>query len=57
MTLRTRRTRSPDTPFNVTIRGLNDTVRPGISVNVTFQFEKSGKRILRVPNEACPTQK
>jgi hypothetical protein len=48
---------TPDTAFTVTVQGLKDTVRPGISVPVTFRFEKSGTLDLRVPLEACPTQK
>jgi hypothetical protein len=48
---------APDTPFTVTVQGLKNTVKPGISVNVAFNFEKSGTLALRVPIEACPTQK
>lgn len=42
--------------FIATVEGLRDSVRPAMSVDVTFQFAKSGEIELRVPVEACPAQ-
>jgi hypothetical protein len=46
---------APDTPFTVTVQGLKDTVRPAISVPVTFRFEKSGTLDLRGPRPSVRT--
>jgi hypothetical protein len=46
-----------DEPFTVVMEGLKETARPATSVDVTFQFEKAGAIEVRVPIEACPTQK
>jgi copper(I)-binding protein len=48
---------APDEPFTVTVQGLTESARPGTSVDVTFRFEKYGDLEMRVPIEACPTQK
>ena len=45
-----------DNPFHVMVEGLDNTVKPGMSVNVTFRFEKAGDTTMAVPVEACPTQ-
>lgn len=45
-----------DEPFRVTVEGLDETVKPGMAINVTFRFEKSGEMTLAVPIEACPRQ-
>lgn len=46
----------PDEPFTVAVQGLTESVRPGMSVDVSFRFAKYGDLTLRVPIEACPTQ-
>jgi copper(I)-binding protein len=46
-----------DQPFAVSIDGLRESARPGTSVNVTFRFDQQGDLTMRVPIEACPTQK
>jgi copper(I)-binding protein len=43
-------------PLEATIDGLEDSVRPGVSVDVTFEFEKAGPIVVRTPVEACPAQ-
>lgn len=47
----------PDKPFTVSLWGLRESARPATSVEVTFRFEKFGDLTMRVPIEACPTQK
>lgn len=46
-----------DRPFTVTIETLKESATPGKSVDVTFRFEQHGDLTLKVPIEACPTQK
>jgi copper(I)-binding protein len=48
--------RTPDQPLTVTLQAVKETVEPGTSVPVIFQFEKSGDLTMDVPVEACPTQ-
>lgn len=43
-------------PMEATIDGLAESVRPGMSVDVTFEFEKAGSIEVRTPIEACPAQ-
>jgi copper(I)-binding protein len=45
-----------DQPVTVTLQAVNQTVEPGRSVPVTFQFEKFGDLTMDVPVEACPAQ-
>jgi hypothetical protein len=47
----------PDEPFTVAVEGLKESARPGTSIDVTFRFEQFGDLEMRVPIEACPTQK
>ena len=47
---------SPDRPLHVTVDGLDESVRPGLAVDVTFRFEQQGDITMRVPVEACPRQ-
>ncbi|OBI79421.1 hypothetical protein [Mycobacterium sp. E740] len=47
----------PDRPFTVSIEGLRESAKPGTSVDMTFHFEKQGDVEMKVPVEACPTQK
>lgn len=46
-----------DEPFTVAVEGLRESARPGTSVDVTFRFENRGDLAMKVPIEACPTQK
>ena len=39
------------------VDGLTPRATPGTSITMTFDFAKAGKVALRVPIEACPTQK
>ena len=50
-------TAGPDQPFAVMVVGLDESARPGTSVDVTLRFEKHGDLTMRVPIEACPTQR
>lgn len=45
-----------DTPLKVMVDGLAGSVRPGVSVDVTFDFELAGPIEVRTPVEACPAQ-
>jgi hypothetical protein len=40
----------------VQLGGLDPSVRPGMSANVTFHFDRAGDITLPVPVEACPRQ-
>ncbi|WP_102142678.1 hypothetical protein [Mycobacterium hubeiense] len=42
--------------FTAAVEGLREDLRPAMSVDVTFRFDKAGDIELRVPIEACPTQ-
>lgn len=42
--------------FAATVEGLRNSVRPAMSVDITFRFAKSGDIEMRVPIEACPAQ-
>ncbi|OBG22916.1 hypothetical protein A5765_19335 [Mycolicibacterium celeriflavum] len=46
-----------DRPFTASVEGLRETAKPGKSVDMTFHFEKQGDLAMKVPIEACPTQK
>jgi hypothetical protein len=43
--------------LSVALEGLRQAVRPGMSVDVIFGFEKAGPIKVRTPVEACPTQR
>lgn len=47
---------APDQPFAVSLRGLRETVQPGKSVPVTFEFTRAGSISIDVAVDACPTQ-
>lgn len=40
----------------VQLSGLDPNVRPGMSANVTFHFDRTGDITMPVPIEACPRQ-
>ncbi|MBB2989111.1 hypothetical protein FHR72_000568 [Mycolicibacterium iranicum] len=40
----------------VRLSSLDPQLRPGMSAEVTFHFERAGEITMRVPVEACPTQ-
>ena len=42
--------------LEVTLQGMRDSLRPGMSVDVTFGFDKAGPIEVRTPVEACPSQ-
>lgn len=42
--------------LEATVDGLDPSVRPGTSTDVTFEFELAGPIVVRTPVEACPTQ-
>lgn len=42
--------------FTAAVEGLRDSIRPAMSVDVTFRFLRSGDIEMRVPIEACPAQ-
>ncbi|WP_234794293.1 hypothetical protein [Mycolicibacterium flavescens] len=48
---------TPDRPFTAVVEGLRESARPGTSVDMTFHFDKQGDLEMKVPIEACPTQK
>ncbi len=43
-------------PLEVDLVGIDPNVRPGISVEITFQFDRAGEVSMRVPVDACPAQ-
>ncbi|PYE12732.1 uncharacterized protein DUF461 [Williamsia limnetica] len=53
----TNETAAPDEPFHVTLHGVKNTLQPGKSVPVAFQFERAGTLTINVAVDACPTQK
>lgn len=48
---------APDRPFTATMEGLRESAKPATSVDMTFRFEQQGDLTMKVPVEACPTQK
>ena len=43
-------------PLEVDLVGIDPNIRPGISMDITFQFDRAGEMSMRVPVEACPAQ-
>lgn len=48
--------RAPDEPFPVMLIGLDESAAPGVSVPVSFTFQRAGEITLEVGIDACPTQ-
>ena len=42
--------------LDVDIKGMRESLEPGMSVDVTFGFDKAGQIEMRTPVEACPAQ-
>jgi copper(I)-binding protein len=42
--------------LDVTLQGMRESLKPGMSVDVTFGFEMAGEIKLRTPVEACPRE-
>ena len=53
----TRATGTAHPAATVTLDGVDRDARPGTSVDVTFSFQRTGDLTMRVPVEACPTEK
>lgn len=47
---------APDEPVFAVMEGLTDAIQPGLSVPVTFTFERAGDLTLDVAVDACATQ-
>ena len=45
-----------DNAFRVVVDGLDASVRPGMNVPVTFEFQNAGDIVMTVPVEACPRE-
>ncbi|KAA0016571.1 hypothetical protein [Antrihabitans cavernicola] len=46
---------APDAPIEVVVNNPNEFTRPGLTVPLTFRFEKAGAATVEVPLDACPT--